>query len=199
MPGKISAGEVKKLREKTGAGMMEAKAALQEAGGNLERAVGILRKKGMLKASKKAERTTSQGIIDSYIHGEGRIGVMLEVNSETDFVARNKEFRALVHDLALHIAASNPLYISRSDVPAEVVEKERQIYTEAARAEGKPGAVVQKIVTGRLEKFFQEICLLEQPFVKDPNMAIQDLITQKIVIIGENIQVKRFVRYVLGQ
>lgn len=199
MPGKISAGEVKKLREKTGAGMMEAKAALQEAGGNLERAVGILQKKGILKASKKAERMTSQGIIDSYIHGEGRIGVMLEVNSETDFVARNKEFRALVHDLALHIAASNPLYISRSDVPAEVVERERQIYTEAAQDEGKPGAVVQKIVTGRLEKFFQEICLLEQPFVKDPNMAIQDLITQKIAIIGENIQVKRFVRYVLGQ
>jgi elongation factor Ts len=199
MPSKPTAIEVKKLREKTGAGMMEAKKALEEADGNVDLAVELLRKKGALKASKKAERATSQGIVDCYIHGEGRIGVMLEVNSETDFVARNKEFRDLVHDLALHIAASAPLYVSREDVPAEIVQKERDIYMDSAVAEGKPGAVVEKIVDGRLEKFYEEVCLLSQPFVKDPDISIQDLITQKIAVLGENIQVKRFTRYVLGE
>lgn len=199
MPRKITAQEVKKLREKTGAGMMEVKKALEESGGEVAKAVDVLRKKGALKAGKKAERTTSQGRIDAYIHGEGRIGVMLEVNSETDFVARNQEFKNLVHDLALHIAASNPLYIARADVPAEVLAKEQEIYSAAAAAEGKPGAVQEKIVAGKLEKFYQEICLLEQPFVKDPDITVQDLLTQKIAKIGENIQVRRFVRYVLGE
>lgn len=199
MPKNITAGEVKQLREKTGAGMMDAKKALQETGGDLKAAVEVLRKKGMLKASKKAQRMVRQGLVESYIHGDGRIGVLLEVNSETDFVARNKEFKDLVHDLALHIAASNPLYMAREDVPAEVVDKEREIYAAAAVAEGKGVEVAEKIVAGRLEKFFEEVCLLEQPFVKDPDLTVKDLITQKIAIIGENIQIRRFTRYVLGE
>lgn len=199
MAHKASAQEVKQLRDKTGAGMMEAKAALQEAKGDVEKAVVLLRKKGALRAGKKAERATGQGIVDAYIHGEGRIGVMLEVNSETDFVARNKEFRDLVHDLALHIAASAPLYVSREEVPAEIIEKEKAIYTDAAKGEGKPAAVVAKIVSGKMEKFFEEVCLLEQPFVRDNDKKVRDLVTEKIAILGENIQVKRFVRYVLGE
>ncbi len=199
MTKKITTSEIKKLREKTGAGMLEAKTALEEARGDAERAVELLRKKGILKAGKKAQRATRQGTIDAYIHGEGRIGVMLEVNSETDFVARNQVFKNLVHDLALHIAASAPSYISRADVPAAVVAKEKEIYEAAAAAEGKPGAVREKIVTGRLEKFYQEVCLLEQPFVREPKITVQDLLNQKIAILGENIQIRRFTRYVLGE
>ena len=179
--------------------MLDAKTALEEARGDAERAVELLRKKGILKAGKKAQRATRQGTIDAYIHGEGRIGVMLEVNSETDFVARNQVFKNLVHDLALHIAASAPSYISRADVPAAVVAKEKEIYEAAAAAEGKPGAVREKIVTGRLEKFYQEVCLLEQPFVREPKITVQDLLNQKIAILGENIQIRRFTRYVLGE
>ena len=199
MKKELSAGEVKKLREQTGAGMMEAKKALLEAGGDVPKAIEVLRKKGMMKAQAKAERSTKQGIVESYIHGEGRIGVLLEVNCETDFVARNQDFRNLVHDLVLHVAASAPLFISRTDVPAAVVEKEKEIYSAAAVAEGKVGNIVEKIVAGRVEKFFEEVCLLEQPFVKDPDISVQDLITQKVAVIGENIQVRRFTRYVLGE
>lgn len=195
----VNAKQVKELREKTGAGMMEAKAALLEAEGDQKKAEEILRKKGQVKARKKADRVTGQGIIHSYIHGEGRIGVLVEVNCETDFVARNDEFHKLVHDLALHIAASNPLYISRDQVPPEAVEKEKEIYQEQARTEGKPHAVLEKIVSGRLEKFYREVCLLEQPFIRDQDMTVKELIDNKIAFIGENIQVKRFVRYVLGE
>ena len=196
---KISAQQVKDLREQTGAGMMEAKSALEEAGGDLAAAQDILRKKGQLKAGKRSGRETRQGAIASYIHGEGRIGVLLEVNCETDFVARNEEFKALVHDLALHIAAAAPMYVSREEVPAEIIEKERAIYKEQAVNEGKGAQFIDKIVEGRMEKYFQSACLLEQPFVKDPDTSIKDLITKKISTIGENIQVRRFTRYVLGE
>lgn len=195
----VNPKQVKELREKTGAGMMDAKNALVESLGDFIKAEEILRKRGQLKASKKAERITGQGLIHAYIHGEGRIGVLLEVNCETDFVARNEEFRGLVHDLALHIAASNPLYISRNEVPSGVVEKEKEIYKAQALGEGKPGAVLEKIVTGKLEKFFVETCLLDQVFVKDQDITIKGLIESKIASIGENIQVKRFTRYVLGK
>lgn len=194
---KISAKQVKDLREQTGVGMMEAKSALQEAGGDPKIAQEILRKKGQLKAGKRSGRETKAGVIDSYIHGEGRIGVLVEVNCETDFVARNADFKDLVHSLSLHIAAMAPLYVSREDLPAEIAEKERAIYKESAPAD-KPAAVIEKIVDGKLEKFYQQVCLLEQPFVKDPDIRVRDLITKKISTIGENIQVRRFVRYVLG-
>lgn len=196
---KITAAEVKQLREKTGVGMMEVKAALLEAGGDEKKALEILRRTTKLKAQKKAGRQTIQGLVDAYIHGQGQLGVLVEVNTETDFVARNQEFKNLIHDLALHIAAQAPLYVSREDVPAEIVEKEREIYAEEAKAEGKPVALTEKIVTGRLEKFYQEICLLEQPFVKNPEITVQELVNKKIAILGENIQVRRFARYVLGE
>lgn len=195
----VSARDVKKLRELTGAGMMDAKSALAESGGDMAKAKDILRKKGQLKAGQKATRETRQGMIDSYIHGDGRIGVLVEVNTETDFVARNADFKNLVHDIALQIAAQNPLYVSRSEVPAQRVEKEKEIYAETAKAEGKPAAIIEKVVAGRLEKYYQEVCLLEQPFVKDVDMTVQELINQKIAIVGENIQVRRFTRYVLGE
>ncbi len=196
---KITSEQVKILREQTGAGVMDAKAALAESGGDIAGAVEILRKKGVLKAGKKSDRATREGLIESYIHGEGRIGVLLEVNCETDFVARNQDFKALTHDLALHIAASNPLYISRENVPVELVEKEKAIYRESASSAGKQADLMEKIVEGKLEKFFQEICLLEQPFVKDPDITIKELVNQKIATIGENIQVRRFKRFVLGE
>ena len=199
MSSKITAGDVKKLREKTGAGMMEVKSALREAGGDTALALEILRKKGQLRAGKKTDRAVGQGIIDAYIHGEGGIGVILEVNCETDFVARSTEFKNLVHDIALHVAANSPLYISREEVPVEVVEKEKEIFAEAAASEGKSGGIIAKIVKGRLEKYYQDVCLLEQPFVKDQDINIQELVNQKIATIGENIKVRRFTRYVLGE
>ena len=199
MSKEISAQHVKELRDKTGAGMMEAKSALQEASGDVEAAIRVLRERGSLKAAKKGSRATSQGIVHAYIHGEGRIGVMLEVNSETDFVARNKEFKDFVHDLALHIAAENPQYVSREDVPADILESEKRVYTKEAEKEGKPAQIFEKIVAGKLEKFFQQTCLLEQPFVRDPDLAVRELLNQKIAKIGENIKVRRFVRYVLGE
>ncbi len=195
----ISATQVKMLREQTGAGMMDAKVALAESGGDVAAAVELLRRKGALKASKKSDRQARQGLVESYIHGDGRIGVLLEVNCETDFVAKTAEFKALVHDLALHIAAQAPLYVSREAVPAEIVEKERAMYAEEAVSGGKPGNIAEKIVAGKLEKFYEQVCLLDQPFVKDEDLIINDLITQSIAKIGENIQVRRFVRYVLGE
>src|SRR3989344_6435152 len=195
----VSASDVKHLRELTGVGMMEAKKALEEAGGDPGRAQDILRQRGLVKAGKRADRETRQGIIESYIHGEGRIGVLVEVNCETDFVARNEDFKTLVHDLALHIAAANPLYVSREDVPAQLIDKEKEIYKEQAVGTVKSPEILEKIVSGKLEKFYGQVCLMEQPYVKDEDMSVNDLVASKIATIGENIQVRRFSRYVLGE
>ncbi|MBX6352319.1 MAG: translation elongation factor Ts [Thermoflavifilum sp.] len=195
----ITAAMVKELRERTGAGMMDCKKALTEAGGDMDRAIEILREKGIASAAKKAGRVTAEGLVEAYIHGGGRIGVLVEVNCETDFVAKNEEFRAFVHDVAMHIAAANPQYVRRDEVPAEVVEKERSILRQQTLNEGKPEHIVDKIVEGRLEKFFREVCLLEQPFVKDPDKTVEDVLKEKIAHIGENIAIRRFVRYVLGE
>lgn len=194
----ISAEAVKDLREKTGAGMMECKKALVETGGDFEKAVDLLRQKGLATAAKKAGRTASEGMIGSYIHMD-KIGVMLEVNCETDFVARTDDFRELVKDTAMHIAAANPTYLSREEVPQDVIEREKDIYR--AQVTNKPPQVVEKIVEGKLEKFFSDTCLLDQIFVKDPDqkMKIKDLVTAKIAKLGENIIIRRFVRLQLGE
>ncbi|KUK10546.1 MAG: Elongation factor T [Clostridia bacterium 41_269] len=195
----VKAEDVKKLRNKTGAGMMDCKRALEEAGGDIEKAVDILREKGLAKAAKKADRIATEGLVTSYIHGNGRIGVLVEVNCETDFVARNDAFKKLCHDIAMQIAASNPQYVSRQEVPEEVIEKEKSILRAQALNEGKPEKIVDKIVEGRLEKFFEENCLLEQPFIKDSDKSVQDIINEYIAKLGENIVVRRFTRYVLGE
>ena len=194
----ISAEAVKELREKTGVGFMECKSALQEANGDIENAVVILRKRGLASLAKKSGRETKDGLIGCYIHN-GKIGVMLEVNCETDFVARNPDFQALVKDLAMHIAASDPRFIRKEDVTPDVLAKEREIYAEQAKATGKPENVLEKIVEGRMSKYYSEACLLEQPFVKDPAISVRDHIAAHIQKIGENIQVRRFVRYKLGE
>lgn len=194
----ISSETVKDLREKTGAGIMDCKRALADAGGDLDKAIDILRQKGLSAAAKKASRETKEGVIGSYIHGGGRIGVLVEVNCETDFVARNSEFQELVKDIAMQIAASNPSCVRREDVPADVLEKERSIYKIQARESGKPEHVLDKIVEGKIEKFYVETCLLEQSFIKDPSVTINDMVKQKIAKIGENISIKRFTRYQLG-
>ena len=188
---------VKKLRFKTSAGMMECKDALKEAKGDIDKAVEILRKKGIAKAAKKSTRVAEQGVIESYIHMGDRIGVLIEVNCETDFVARNNDFRKMTKDLSMQVAAANPLYISREDVPADAIEKEREIFR--TQVKDKPDNVVEKIVDGKLEKYFSEVCLLEQPFIKDPNIRIKDLVTQIIATLGENIKIKRFVRFEVGE
>ncbi len=194
----ISAEQVKKLREITGVGFMECKAALQEAKGDVDKAVALLRKKGLASLAKKSGRETKEGLIGSYVHN-GKIGVMVEVNCETDFVARNSDFQALAKDLAMQIAASDPRFVRREDVTAELLAKEKEIYREQARATGKPDNVLEKIVEGRMSKFYSEVCLLEQPFVKDPSISVQDYIASYIQKIGENIQVRRFVRYRVGE
>ena len=190
---------IKELRDKTGAGIMDCKEALTASNGVMDEAIDFLRKKGLQAAAKRAARSTQEGMVGAYIHGGGRLGVLVEVNCETDFVARTDDFQALVHDLAMQVAASHPLYLVREDVPAEVVAKEQEIYEEQAKASGRPPQAVPKIVEGRLEKYFQEACLLDQPFVKDPSMTVQDLITANIAKMGENITVKRFVRFQLGE
>ena len=190
---------IKDLREKTGAGIMDCKEALTAADGAMEEAIDFLRKKGLQAAAKRAARNTQEGVVGSYIHGGGRLGVLVEVNCETDFVARTDDFQELVHDLAMQVAASNPLYLAREDIPDETVTKERHIYEEQARASGRPAPALPKIVEGRLEKYFQEVCLLDQSFVKDPSLTVQDLIKAKIAKTGENITVKRFVRFQLGE
>ncbi len=195
----ISANQVKELREKTGISMMECKHALAECGGDLEKAIVVLRKKGMAKAEKKAHRATGQGLIGSYIHHGGKIGVLVEVNCETDFVSRTDAFQALLKDLAMHVAAANPLYIQREDISPEVTAKEREIYMAQAATSGKPAQILEKIVEGKLEKFYKEVCLLEQPFVKDDTKSIRDVIHEKVALLGENIVVKRFQRYQLGE
>jgi elongation factor Ts len=192
----ISAQMVNDLRGQTGAGLLDCKKALTEANGNVEEAITILRKKGAASAAKKADRTTSEGLIESYIHVGGKVGVLIEVNCETDFVARNEEFKAFVKDLCLQIAAASPTYVSRDQVTEAELANERDI--AAAQVEGKPPAAVQKIVEGKLEKYYSTVCLLDQPFVKLPEKTVKEMITEKLAKIGENIQVRRFTRYKLG-
>ncbi|NLW16236.1 MAG: translation elongation factor Ts [Firmicutes bacterium] len=195
----ITAALVKELRERTGAGMMDCKRALVEKNGDIEAAIEYLREKGLAAAAKKAGRIASEGLVDAYIHAGGKLGVLIEVNCETDFVAKTDEFKELVRDLAMHIAAQSPTYISPDQIPAEVVEKEREILRAQALNEGKPEKIVDKMVEGRIQKFFAEVCLLNQPFVRDPDMTVGELITSKIASIGENINVRRFERFVLGE
>src|SRR6267378_237056 len=188
---------VKQLREKTNAGMMDCKKALVETDGDLEKAEDLLRKKGIASASKKASRSAKEGIVASYIHLQGKVGVLVEVNCETDFVARNENFREFVKDITLHIAAAHPLYVSRGDVPGNLIEAEREIYK--AQVKGKPENVAERIVEGKLEKFYSSVCLLEQPFIKNPDVTIKDLVGAKISELGENIVIRRFVRYLVGE
>ncbi|MDD5659336.1 MAG: translation elongation factor Ts [Actinomycetota bacterium] len=195
----IKADLVKKLREKSGVGMMECKKALTEACGDMDKAELILRERGLAAASKKSNRTTNQGVIDSYIHPGSKIGVLLEVNCETDFVARNEQFKELVHNIALHIAAAAPVYVSSEDIPSEIIEAEKDVYKKQALNEGKPEGVVEKIAQGKLKKFYEENCLLNQLYVKDNDITINDLVKQAIAKIGENIVIKRFCRFMLGE
>jgi elongation factor Ts len=195
----ISASLVKELREKTGVGIMDCKTALKESGGDLEKAVDFLRQKGIATAKKRGGRTTSEGQIQSYIHAGGKIGVMVEVNSETDFTGRTDEFGNLVRNIAMHIAASNPIAIDRDGIPSEVLEKEKNIYAVQARESGKPEKVIEKIVEGKMGKFFSESCLLEQSYVKNPDITVHDLLNEMIAKTGENIVIRRFVRYQLGE
>lgn len=190
---------VKELREKTGAGILDCQKALTENGDDVEKAIDYLRQKGLAAAAKKAGRETNQGLIHSYIHMGGKIGVLIEVNCETDFVARNEEFKAFVNDLALQIAAANPSYVKRDDIPANLVEREKAIFEGQAKELGKPAAALPKIVEGKLEKFYQENCLLEQSFIKDPTVTVKDLVAQKISKIGENMNIRRFTRFQLGE
>jgi elongation factor Ts len=192
----ITASMVNDLRSQTGAGLLDCKKALVEANGNTEEAVTILRKRGAASAAKKADRLAKEGLIESYIHVGGKVGVLIEVNCETDFVGRNEEFRAFVKDLCLQIAAATPLYVSRDQVPESELAKEREI--AAAQVQGKPPAAVQKIVEGKIEKYFSTVCLIDQPFVKQPDKTVKDMLTEKIAKIGENILVRRFVRFQLG-
>jgi elongation factor Ts len=195
----IKADLVKELREKSNAGMMDCKKALVESNGDIGKAEEILKEKGLAEATRKAFRATKEGLIDSYIHPGSRVGVLLEVNCETDFVARNEMFRNLVHDIALHIAASAPLYVSKEDVPPVVVEKEKEMYKRQALNEGKPEKILDRIAEGKLNKFYEENCLMEQPFIKDNDLKVSDLVKHNIAKIGENIVVRRFERYVLGE
>src|SRR5262245_41853172 len=195
----ISPNQVKELREKTGAGMMDCKNALTDASGDTEQAIVILRKKGLASAQKKAARVAAEGMIGHYIHAGGKLGVLVEVNCETDFAARSDEFQLLVKDIAMHIAAQNPLYVRREDVPGEVLEKEKEIYKDQARAAGKPANIVDKIAEGKLESYYEMACLYDQKFVKDPNMTVKDLINNLVAKIGENIQVRRFARFKTGE
>ena len=195
----ITAALVKELRERTGAGMMDCKKALSATDGDLEKAIDFLRKKGLAAAAKKAGRVAAEGLVEAYIHGGGRIGVLVEVNCETDFVAKTDAFKELVKDIAMHIAATNPSYLKREEVPTAELEHEQAVLAEQARNEGKPEKIIEKMVAGRIEKYYKEVCLMEQPFVKDPDKTISDLITESIAKIGENISIRRFTRYQLGE
>jgi elongation factor Ts len=194
----ISAAQVKDLREKTGAPMMDCRSALTEAKGDVEQAVIVLRKKGMASAAKKASRATSEGAVGTYIHAGGKIGVLVEVNCESDFVARTEDFQELLKDIAMHIAATDPRYVRREDVTAEDLDREKEIFRAQAAATGKAAPVVEKIVEGKMSKFYEEVCLLDQPFIKDQSFAIKDLIAQKIGKLGENLSVRRFARFKVG-
>ena len=195
----ITAEVVRQLREETGAGMMDCKSALVEAAGDMEKARDILRKKGLAAAAKKAGRTASEGVVGTYIHAGAKIGVLIEVNCETDFVAKTPEFQALVKDIAMHVAASSPLYVSKEQVPAEAIAKEKEIARAQAAAAGKPPAVLDKIAEGKLKDYYSQFCLLEQPFVKEPKVTIGQLVQEKIAVIKENIVVRRFVRFKVGE
>lgn len=195
----ISASLVKELRERTGAGMMDCKKALAETGGDIEKASDYLREKGLAAAAKKSGRIAAEGLVEAYIHGAGRIGVLVEVNCETDFVAKTDEFKNLARDIAMQIAAAKPEFVSREEVPTDAIEKEREILRAQALNEGKPEKIVDKMVEGRIEKYYKEVCLLEQPFIKDADITVKQLITNKISKIGENINIRRFARYELGE
>lgn len=195
----ITTAMVKELRQATGAGVLDCRKALEATGGDFEAAVAYLREKGLAEAAKKVDRTAREGLIEAYVHPGSRVGVILELNCETDFVARTEEFRRLAHDLTLHIAFANPRYISRSEVPEEVVNEERRIYRSQAIEEGKPENVLDRIVEGKLEKFFQSVCLLEQPFVKDEERTVEEVLKEYTALLGENIIIRRFTRYELGE
>ena len=195
----VTASMVSDLRSKTGAGMMDCKKALAESAGDFEKAVEYLRMKGLSASAKKADRIAAEGLVHSYVHAGGKIGVLVEVNSETDFVARNPEFQAFVKDVAMHIAAAAPSYVRREEVPADVVEKEKAILSAQTLEQGKPANMVEKIVTGKIDKFFKEICLVDQPFVKDPDKSIDQITTELVAKIGEKIVIRRFVRFQLGE
>jgi elongation factor Ts len=195
----ITAALVKKLRDATGAGMMECKAALTEAGGNLDDATTILRKRGLASATKKAGRSTNEGLIGHYIHMGGKIGVLVEVNCESDFVARTDDFQSLAREISMHIAAANPQYVRREDVPADIIERERGIYRSQLEDQKKPAAVVDKIIEGKLGSFYEQVCLLDQPSIRDPKLTVGQLVQQAIAKMGENISVPRFVRFKLGE
>lgn len=195
----VSASVVKELREKTGAGFMDCKKALAETGGDLERAVDYLRQKGIAAAAKKASRVATDGAVGAYVHPGGKIGVLLEINCETDFVARNAEFQALLKDVAMQIAAANPRFVRRDEVSSVEFDREKEIYRQQALDSGKPEKIVDKIVEGKMERFYSEVCLLEQPFIKDPDRKVSDIINDAIARLGENVQVRRFARYHLGE
>ena len=195
----ISASKVKELREKTGAGMMECKKALSESKGNLDQAIAYLRKRGMAMAAKRAGKETKEGLIDSYIHAGGKIGVLVEVNCETDFVAKTDEFSSLVKNIAMQVAAANPQYLTPEDIPDKALEKEKEIFREQARSSGKPEKVLDKIIEGKMKKFYSEVCLLDQPYIRDSEKSVSDLIKETVAKIGENISVKRFQRFQLGE
>ena len=195
----VTAELVKELREKTGAGMMDCKKALTATDGDLEKAIAFLREKGLASASKKSGRVAAEGAVGSYIHMGGKIGVLVEINCETDFVAKNEDFQSFVKDIAMHIAAANPSYLTKEDVPEEVISKEREILVHQAMNEGKPEHIAQKMVEGRIGKMYKEICLMEQPYVKNPDMTVAQYLKEKISLVGENIVIRRFTRYQMGE
>ena len=195
----ISAQMVKELREKTGAGMMDCKKALQESDGDAQKAVSWLREKGLSKAQKRAARSASEGFIGSYVHANGKIGVLVELNCETDFVAKNEKFQELAKNLSMQVAAANPMCVRPEDLPQEAIEQEKEVYANQARADGKPENVVEKIVEGRVNKYYKEVCLLEQPYIKDDSIAVKDLINELVAVLGEKVEVTRFVRMEVGE
>ena len=195
----ITATMVKELREKSGAGMMDCKKALQETNGDLEKSIELLRKKGIAAAEKRADRAANEGRIESYIHPGSKLGVIVEINCETDFVAKTDDFKKFAHDLAMHVAASAPRFIKREDVDQKSIDKEMEIYKDQAKSQGKPEAIIEKIAVGKMDKFYSEVCLMEQPYVKDPNISIKDLLTETIAKLGENITINKFSRLKIGE
>ncbi len=196
---KITSQMVKELREKTNAGMMDCKKALGETDGDMEKAIDLLRQKGLAVAAKRADRATSEGVVECYIHAGGKLGVMVEVGCETDFVAKTDDFKAFARDVAMHVAAVNPVAVSREEIPSDLVEREKAIYVKQAQESGKPENIIEKIVTGKIEKYISEICLLDQKFVKNPDLSIQDLLNELVAKMGENISIKRFARFQIGE
>ena len=195
----VTSSMVKDLRERTGAGMMDCKKALVESNGDMDKAIAYLREKGLAAAAKKAGRIAAEGMVESYVHMGGKIGVLVEVNCETDFVAKTEQFKTFCHDVAMHIAAANPLFVTKEEVPTEALDKEKEIFRAQALNEGKPEKIVDRMVEGRVEKYYKEVCLLEQPFVKDPDKTIKDLVSDATVAIGEKISIRRFTRYERGE